>query len=264
MKKILVGALAALFLIGCSGGNDNDAKIAYNAELGKAGDFKEKLEIGLEYCDDGLIKACQDAGAILVTGPATLQDPIKAVAVGKKACDAGSDDACFRLGKDFMKTNNGFSPEEIELRKKAGVEYDVEKGISYLKKGCEYGEQSCEALVNIYTGKSNMLGKDIRDAYLKVDEAAKYLQKYFTFKEGGCKGGCNLAMAGLYLEIAKDAKKAKDYAINACNEKSNNCGDLAELFEKLGDSETAKTLATNGCNKGNSYSCRLFEQKYKN
>lgn len=211
-----------------------------------------------------MIKACKDAGVILANGPATLQDPIKAIDIARKACDIGDDETCFGLAKGSMKTNNNLSPEEIEQRKQAKLEYDVEKGISYLKKGCELGEQSCEALVNIYTGKSSMLDKDIRDAYLKVDEAAKYLQKYFTFKEGGCKGGCNLAMAGLYLEIAKDAKKAKDYAINACNEKSNNCGDLAELFEKLGDSDTAKTLATNGCNKGNNYSCRLFEQKYKN
>ena len=92
MKKFLVGALAALFLIGCGGGNDNDAKIAYNAELGKAADFKEKLEIGLEYCDDGLLNACLDAGKILVSGPATLQDPIKSVDVLRKACDIGDDE----------------------------------------------------------------------------------------------------------------------------------------------------------------------------
>lgn len=229
MTKIIFAALTALFLLGCGGGNNTDTKIAYNKEIGKTKDFKEKLDIGLEYCDKGLPKACEDAMEILGDDPAALKDGAKALKITQKACDKGSETSCIVISGLLMMPNDKRNDEILEAATKAGFDYDI----------------------------------DIKEAFINADEAAKYTQKYYTFKEGGCKYQCNKDLGDLYLKIAKDVKKAKDYAIKACDAKANRCSDLADEFEKLGDSDTAKTLATSGCNRGDSYSCRLYEKNYK-
>lgn len=263
MTKIIFAALTALFLLGCGGGNDTETKIAYNKELGKTKDFKEKLDIGLKYCDKGLPKACEDAAEILGDGPATLKDPVKALKITQKACDQGSGKFCIIVAGALMMPNDKKNAEMLEAMTKAGLDYDIEKAISYLKKGCEYEKDSCELLIQIYSGKSRDLDESIREAFINTNEAAKYIEKYYTFKEGGCKDQCNKDLGDLYLKTAKDVKKAKGYAIKACDAKANRCSDLAEEFEKLGDSDTAKMLATSGCNRGDRYSCRLYEKNYK-
>ena len=263
MTKIIFAALTALFLLGCGGGNDADTKIAYNKELGKTKDFKEKLDAGLKYCDKGLPKACEDAMEILLNGPATLKDSAKALKIAQKACDKGSEQSCIVIAVALMTPNDQKNAEILEVMTQAGLDYDIEKAISYLKKGCEYGKGSCETLINIYSGKARNLDESIREAFINTDEAAKYIEKYYTFKEGGCKDQCNKDLGDLYLKTAKDVKKAKDYAIKACDAKASRCSDLANEFEKLGDSDTAKILATSGCNRGDGYSCRLYEQNYK-
>ena len=127
MTKIIFAALTALFLLGCGGGNDTETKIAYNKELGKTKDFKEKLDIGLKYCDKGLPKACEDAAEILGDGPATLKDPVKALKITQKACDQGSGKFCIIVAGALMMPNDKKNAEMLEAMTKAGLDYDIEK-----------------------------------------------------------------------------------------------------------------------------------------
>lgn len=129
---------------------------------------------------------------------------------------------------------------------------------------CEdYIEESCTKLANIYLGMSELLDEDTRAAYINADEAIKYIQKTYYIKRNECDYRCNADIAAAYLLIAKDAQKAKNYAITSCDEETDYCHDLAKKFEKLGDSDTAKMLATSGCNRGDTRSCRLYKKNYK-
>ena len=110
---------------------------------------------------------------------------------------------------------------------------------------------------------SELLDEDTRATYINADEAVKDIQKTYYIKRNECDYRCNADIAAAYLLIAKDAQKAKNYAITSCDEETDYCHDLAKEFEKLGDSDTAKILAVSGCNRDDTRSCRLYKKNYK-
>lgn len=280
MKKhafaIVVIAIYALYEFFTYNGNNDMAVYKYGEKKQAAKNYVELLETSKDNCNSGVHAACRDVVGILTKGPTTLRDINKAIEYVGIGCDAGDSDMCIAMSyiylmpaKNTAKYNDDYDIAKIlENFDNVSVEADFKKSIDYLKKACKNGY--CGSLISLYRGKNKryneIMGQNA-ESYIDYDEAVKiYIEQKKKLKDG-CDGECYIVVTKIYLEEAKNVSKAKEYALKSCDlhQSGNVCYELSLILEHFGDSDTARILAINGCNKGieNSRSCRLYEQKYQ-
>ena len=279
MKKFLVGALAVLFLIGCSGekGNTPENQADYEEEINSAKEDSEKLEISMEYCDIGVVNACYNV--VIKLKNSKDKDDKKIFDYYKKSCEVGGALACKELGIAYMTpadkgfkaglhTDYGFYDNGNSWYKEA--EYDIEKATNHFKKACEYESKYCSTIADFYFGDNRgvveLLGEEKAKSLANYDEAANYTYKYFAGTKYGCDDDCyyNIAII-IYLKRAKSIMKANNFAEIGCSKSKDGrlCRVFAQEFEKRGDLIGASNFSKKGCDRGDRDACYMYNKKYK-
>lgn len=167
MKKLILGALCALFFIACGDSPEDILK--------KEVEFQEKWrnltgvtqkKFALQKCRDGLGLAC-DYGA---SGEPIVDDIT--FELNQRACDS-----------DYSSKNKPDYCEKVAgaYRKGNIVKEDTDKTLEYRKKACELGMRDwCEFLYDVYSGNLSNYSEKIKKAFEKYKnpaEAEKYKEK---------------------------------------------------------------------------------------
>lgn len=258
MKKLIVGALCALFFIACgdsSGGKmskEEEKELSSKAdkEIRGAKNVNDKLKIAKKYCDKGLANSCQKASNLIME----INPSIEAFDYYVKTCEYGEYDACFYIARMYKGGDKNSAFEKI-----ANLDYNPEKIIYYLKKACEFG--ACVAIGEIESGDNGhgFLKEEDAKKYINIDEYVK--RRLEGLKE--CDENCNFQIALIYLKGAdagpeyRDVKKAKEYlskvTITASIAEDN---ELLELIKKYDD---IKAIFKERCDGGEFYSCEIIK-----
>ena len=177
-------------------------------------------------CTVGHAESCNNLAVLQLYGKGTAADPAKADATFKKACDAGSSQACLNLGIRVYQTNPAESARLGELACADGLALgceiagehhhfgrgmpaDTKKALRFYKAACDGGDQSgCTNTGLLYAGAAADIPKD---EALGIQYTAR-----------ACDGGVSTACGNLGLKyefgvvVAKDPKKAVDLFARAC------------------------------------------------
>lgn len=163
MKKIICGALCALFFIACGDSPEDLLKkeVEFQEKMKNlSGETKEKF--ASQSCKDGLMLACEFANDLYATQVLCDSDKYN----GKKKVQA-----CGYLFELYA-----FGSE------KKGIKQDLDKSIEYAKKTCDLGgKYRCKFLVAIYSGDLSSWGEKWRavfEEYSKKHADPKEAEKY--------------------------------------------------------------------------------------
>lgn len=173
MKKIICGALCALFFIACGDSPEDLLKkeVEFQEKMKNlSGETKKKF--ASQSCKDGLMLACEFANDLYATQVLCDSDKYN----GEKKVQA-----CAYLFELYGLGNE-----------KKGIKQDLDKSIECAKKSCDLGRENiCKFLVEIYSGDPSNLKEEWRAAFEEYSkkhadpkEAEKYKAK-ITNTSGG-------------------------------------------------------------------------------
>lgn len=142
-------------------------------------------------CDQGDAASCKVAGLLYFTGVTREIDNDKAFNYFKKGCDGDDKEACSYLGQMYLEGK--------------GTKQDAQKAVEAFDKSCRNGDSlACTNLGIFYLG-----GIGVKKDVIK---GAAYLRKACGKDDWH---GC--AKFAMYLDIAKDTERAKEFYKKACD-----------------------------------------------
>jgi hypothetical protein len=218
--------------LACDGG---DAQSCLNAAeqlaaVGPAHDDAAATERFIHACDQGSLRACEEASARISDGSGTTKDPARAIALDDRACLAGSGVAC---GRSYLgRCVQGDASACYELQ---SVSRDLPKGFAdALQAACEkHNWPACRALAG--PGGRAEAAQRIASAEKSplpcIDAAegsAQLLPDTQKRLEGLCQGDDLVAAWACDALPKADAKNRSPYAERACK-----LGDLSACQQLL-------------------------------
>lgn len=270
-----------LLAVACNAGNSLGCGILafhYGYGNGVREDGDKMALLFKKSCDGGTIGSCSNLALMHIRGQGVTKNFGKGVELFKKSCAAGIGHACRFLGHFHIT---------------GALEKDVEKGISYLEKGCsaEPSSRACDYLADVILNAEgvkhdpekakNILVKSCQsgnysacvDIAFKFDENkipnAKETLSYFSFQCLNRKQSSECNISGLIhskgIGTDSNPKSAARYYGLACDLDSEwGCNNLATLYSEgrgvVKDWEVSQKYYRKSCKLGLKDACDEVRQ----